>query len=238
MQVRRVCTLLVVFLAATGWELFAQRADRATVTGIVNDPSGSPVAGAIVRIRSDDTGVETVLTTNESGAYTSPLLVLGTYTVTVEHSGFKTSVRSGIGLTGGQVHRVDILLELGAVAERVEVSAQTELLNTAQADVTHTVDQTYYRNLPVVMGADIRLAEALLQLQPGYTPMKPNGDAMFRGSQFSSRMNGGQTFAMENYFDGVAFGYAAGHNQSHESAPPIEMNEAADIQSDPVAMPL
>ena len=200
----------------------AQRADRATITGIVTDPSGSAVANATVRIRNDDTGVETVLATNEAGAYTSPLLVLGTYTVSVENSGFKMSVRSAIALTGGQVHRVDVTLELGAVAERVEVSAQTELLNTAQADVTHTVDQTYYRNLPVVMGADIRLAEALLQLQPGYTPMKPNGDAMFRGSQFSSRMNGGQTFAMENYFDGVAFGYAAGHNQSHESAPPIE----------------
>src|SRR5437667_8381807 len=72
------------------------------------------------------------------------------------------------------------------------------------------------------MGADIRLAEALLQLQPGYTPMKPNGDPMFRGSQFGSRLNGGQSFAAENFFDGVAFGYAAGHQQSHESAPPIE----------------
>ena len=111
MQVRRVCTLLVVFLAATGWELFAQRADRATVTGIVNDPSGSPVAGATVRIRSDDTGVETVLTTNESGAYTSPLLVLGTYTVTVEHSGFKTSVRSAIGLTGGRDYRIGLSVQ-------------------------------------------------------------------------------------------------------------------------------
>jgi hypothetical protein len=209
-------------LFAVSGLLLAQRADRATITGVVTDQSGANVVGATVKLRNDDTGVETALTTNDAGAYTSPLLVLGPYTVSVEHPGFKTGVRSAIALTGGQVHRVDVALELGAIAERVEVSAQTEMLNTAQADVTHTVGETYYRNLPVVMGADIRLAEALLQLQPGYTPMKPNGDAMFRGSQFSSRLNGGQTFAMENYFDGVAFGYAAGHNQSHESAPPIE----------------
>jgi hypothetical protein len=213
--------LFLVLLAVSGL-LLAQRADRATITGVVADQSGANVVGATVKIRSDDTGVETALTTNDAGAYTSPLLVLGTYTVSVENPGFKTAIRSGIALTGGQVHRVDVTLELGALAERVEVSAQTEMLNTAQADVTHTVGEAYYRNLPVVMGADIRLAEALLQLQPGYTPMKPNGDAMFRGSQFSSRLNGGQTFAMENYFDGVAFGYASGHNQSHESAPPIE----------------
>jgi hypothetical protein len=202
--------------------LFAQRADRATLTGVVTDPTGSNVAGASVRIRNNDTGVETTLNTNDAGAYTSPSLVLGTYTVTVEQAGFKTAVRAGIVVVGGQVYRQDIGLELGAVAERVEVSAATELLNTVTPDVTHAVNETYYRNLPVVMGADIRLAEALLQLQPGYTPMRPNGDPMFRGSQFSSRVNGGQASAVENFFDGVAFGYAASHQGSQESAPPIE----------------
>src|SRR5438270_197177 len=70
------------------------------------------------------------------------------------------------------------------------------------------------------MGADIRLAESLLQLQPGYVPMQPNGDAVFRGSQFTSRMNGGQTMATENWFDGAAFGYAEGHQQTQESSIP------------------
>ena len=81
MRVALYCTLLAVFLAFAGLELFAQRADRATITGIVNDPTGSPVASATVRIRNDDTGVETAFTTNGAGAYASPLLVLGTYTV-------------------------------------------------------------------------------------------------------------------------------------------------------------
>ncbi|MDQ6705470.1 MAG: TonB-dependent receptor [Acidobacteriota bacterium] len=202
--------------------LIAQRADRATITGVVTDPSGNNVAGASVKVRNDDTRVETALTTNEAGTYTSPLLVLGPYTVTVEHPGFKISVHSGLQLTGGQVFRQDAVLELGTVAERVEVSASAEMLNTEQPDVANSVGEQYYRNLPVVMGADIRLAEALLQLQPGYTPMRPNGDPMFRGSQFGSRINGGQSFATENFFDGVAFGYAAGHQDSHESAPPIE----------------
>jgi len=166
--------------------------------------------------------VETPLTSNQAGAYTTPLLTLGAYTVSVEHPGFKTFVRTGIQLTGGQVYRQDATLELGAVTERVEVFAASQMINTSQPEVANTVDQNYYKNLPVVMGADIRLAESLLLLQPGYFPMKPNGDPMFRGSQFSSRMNGGQTFGAENFFDGAAFGYASGHQQSHESAPSIE----------------
>src|SRR5262245_8627967 len=214
------CGLLVTLTFAG--LLFGQRGDRATVTGVVTDPSGQSVPGASVKVHNDDTGVVTDLITNQAGSYSSPSLVLGNYTITVEMAGFKTAVRPGIRLVGGQVFRQDISLGLGEVSEHVTVTASTEVLGTTNADVTHIVDSTYYQNLPVVMGADIRLAEALLQLQPGYNPMKPNGDPMFRGSQFQSRLNGGQHSAMENFFDGVAFGYASGHNQSHESAPPIE----------------
>ena len=84
------------------------------------------------------------------------------------------------------------------------------------------MNEKYYRDLPIVTAADVRLAESVLQMQPGYLPMKPNGDPMFRGSQFNSRINGGQTMATENFFDGAAFGYAVGHQQSQESTPPVE----------------
>jgi hypothetical protein len=214
-----VWAILILGLVSGIW---AQRADRATLTGVVTDPGGGGVPNATVKIINTDTGVETSTTTNDSGAYSSPSLTLGTYTVSVEMAGFKTISRTGIRLVGGQSFRQDITLELGTVTDKVTVSASAEILNTTNADVTHTVDKVFYENLPVVMGADIRLAEALLQLEPGYNPMKPNGDPMFRGSQFQSRLNGGQHSAMENFFDGVAFGYASGHNQSHESAPPIE----------------
>lgn len=219
--VRGPIALSALFLAFVVPAL-PQRADRATVTGIVSDPTGHSIPGAIVKIKSDDTGVVTDLTTNDSGVYSSPSLVLGAYTITVESAGFKTTVRAGIRLVGGQIFRQDIGLELGAVSDQVTVIASAEILNTTNADVTHIVDENYYRNLPVVMGGDIRLAEALLQIQPGFTPMKPNGDPMFRGSAFSSRLNGGQVQAAENFFDGVAFGYASGHNGSQESGPPIE----------------
>jgi len=211
-----------VALLFAGTLLWGQRADRATITGVIADPNSASIVGATVRIRNEGTGVEIPLKSNDAGAYTSPLLTLGTYTVTVESPGFKTFVRSGIQLIGGSVYRQDAVMELGSVTERIEVSAASELINTSQPEVTNTVDQNYYKNLPVVMGSDIRLAESMLLLQPGYLPMKPNGDPMFRGSQFNSRMNGGQTFGMENYFDGAAFGASARHQQSHESGPSIE----------------
>ena len=90
----------VILTICLSCPLLAQRADRGIMTGIVTDPSGSAVAGADVKVRNEGTGVETALTTNGAGAYTTPPLTLGTYTVTVDHTGFKRSVSSGILLEG------------------------------------------------------------------------------------------------------------------------------------------
>lgn len=217
----RVALAMLSLILCWSSDAVAQRADRASISGVVADAQNSPVPGATVTIRNQATGVTSVLVTNSSGAYTSPPLVLGEYSVTVDLAGFKRSVASGILLEGGAVVRYDVKLELGALTETVEVQANSGLSDT-QPDVSHTVNEKYYRDLPIVTAGDVRLAESVLQMQPGYLPMKPNGDPMFRGSQFNSRINGGQTMASENFFDGAAFGYASGHQQSQESTPPVE----------------
>ena len=147
--------------------VLAQRADRGIITGIVTDPSGSAVAGAEVKVRNEETGVETALVSNGSGAYTTPPLPLGTYTVTVDHTGFKKAVKTGIELQGSATIRQDVTLALGAVTESVEVKAEAEL-NVTTPDISHTVDERYYKDIPTITAADVRLAEAVLQIQPGY----------------------------------------------------------------------
>src|SRR4029453_8535218 len=134
--------------------------------------------------------------------------------------GLKKAVKSGINLRPGDVIRHDVTLQIGEVAESVEVTG--EATDVTRPDVSHSVNEKYYQDLPIVTAADVRLAETVLQMQPGYLPMSPNGDPMFRGSQFNSRINGGQARATENFFDGGAFGYASGHQGSQESAPPVE----------------
>src|SRR2546429_4770023 len=161
----------------------------------------------------------------------TPPLILGTYTVQVEKDGFKTSTTKGIIVTGGQTYRQDVKLEVGAVTQSVTVEGGALQINTDNATVSHTIGETYYRDLPAAMGADIRLAESLLQLQPGFVPMQPNGDAIFRGSQFTSRINGGQTLATENWFDGAAFGYAEGHQGTQESSVPFTSVQEIDRKS-------
>ncbi|MBZ5514533.1 MAG: TonB-dependent receptor [Acidobacteriia bacterium] len=212
---------LIVSFAFAGL-LYGQRAGRGIITGIVTDPAGAAVPGATVTITDETTGVKTAVSTSGDGNYGTPLLPLGTYTVQVEKQGFKMYVQKGIVITSGVEYRQDATLELGTVTQTVEVKAASSMLNVQTADVAHTLNQRYYQDLPVVMGTDIRLAESMLMAQPGYTSMEPNGDPMFRGSAFNSRINGGQTMSTESFIDGAAFGYVNGHNETHESTPPIE----------------
>ena len=64
-----------------------------------------------------------MLVTNSAGVYTSPPLVLGRYSVTVDLSGFKKMVSSGILLQGGGAIRHDVALQVGDLAETVQVTA-------------------------------------------------------------------------------------------------------------------
>ena len=118
-----------------------------------------------------------------------------------------------------------------ATSPRRSKSRRSHGISETRPDVSHTVDEKYYQDLPFITGADVRLAESVLLMQPGYLPMRPNGDPMFRGSQFNSRINGGQAMATENFFDGAAFGYASGHQQSHESTPPVEAIQEVKVIS-------
>ena len=228
--VPRILVAVVSLILCAASPLLAQRSDRATISGVVLDEQGSAVPGATVTIRNSNTGVETVLVTNSSGAYQSPPLVLGSYTVKVELESFKTIESGEILLRGGDMVRHDVAMQVGDLQETVQVTGSTGL-DVVQPDVSHTVDEKYYEDLPFVTGSDVRLAESVLLMQPGYLPMRPNGDPMFRGSQFNSRINGGQAMATENFFDGAAFGYASGHQQSHESTPPVESIQEVKVIS-------
>ena len=106
-----VATFATLF--ALSAPLLAQRSDLGVITGIVTDQTGSAISGANVKVRNEGTGVETVLITNGAGAYTTPSLVLGTYSITVDHPGFKTAQAPGIEILGAQTIRKDISLAVG-----------------------------------------------------------------------------------------------------------------------------
>ena len=83
------------------------------LSGTVYDPSGAVVGGALVTAANDATGVTFKQTTNESGLYSLPSIAVGSYTLTVEIGGFKTTRLTGITLNVGTPVVQNIILQLG-----------------------------------------------------------------------------------------------------------------------------
>jgi Carboxypeptidase regulatory-like domain/TonB dependent receptor len=98
---------------------------RGTILGTVTDPQGAVVAGAKVTVRNVDTGLERTTQTSADGSYAVPELPIGTYTVTVNQSGFQTSYVTSIAVDVASEKRVDVALKAGQVTTTVEVSGES-----------------------------------------------------------------------------------------------------------------
>jgi len=110
----------LIFAAAS----FAQES-RATIVGTITDSTGAAVPNAQVEARNVDTAATVQARSNESGVYTIPFLLPGTYTVKAIANGFKQAVHEKIKLHVGDKVQADLKLEIGAISESVTVAAQS-----------------------------------------------------------------------------------------------------------------
>lgn len=134
-------------LLLAGTPALAQEA-RGSISGRVTDPSGAVVPGANVAVTNTATNTSRRIVTNETGYYEANLLEPSSYTVSVESQGFKKSVRSGITLNVSARLEINMILELGGVAETVEVTADAPLLETTTASGGRVLDNRQIVNLP------------------------------------------------------------------------------------------
>jgi hypothetical protein len=121
-----------------------------TIVGRVTDPSGAVVPGATVTILNLDTNAARMLETNESGAYSSPLLPPGKYRITVEKATFARAVFNDIILAVNDTLRVDAAIRIGQRSD--EVTVGDEALPLVQADsstIGQVIDRRKITELPL-----------------------------------------------------------------------------------------
>src|SRR3984893_2502366 len=145
------------------------------IVGTVTDSAGAPILGAKVTVTNLGTQISQNVSTTDNGYYQALSLPIGTYTVTIEHPGFRKQIFAGQVLQINQSLKLDAMLEIGEQSEVVEVRGQ--------AANVETVDQTIGVN---VVGETIQRAPLngrnvldLAKLQPGVT--ETNGDSTAAG---------------------------------------------------------
>lgn len=148
----RFLTLLAIPLALSAQET------RSTIAGRILDPDGAAVPGAKVVVTNVDTNTSVEVATNDTGYYEANLLLPGSYQVSAAVSGFRTSVRKGIGLLMNSRLEIDLKLELGAVSDAITVVAAAPLLDTSSGSSGRVLDNRTQSGLPVSAASPIILA--------------------------------------------------------------------------------
>ncbi|MDT4898265.1 MAG: hypothetical protein QOH25_3342 [Acidobacteriota bacterium] len=138
---------------------------RGSITGRVMDAAGAVVPVAQVAVTNTATNTSTWATTDESGDYTVLFLTPARYDVSVEASGFKKLLRQGIEVRVGDKLTLDLTLEVGEVAETVNVLTETPLLEAATASSGQVIDRRRISELPLSDGNPFVLS----RLAPGIT---------------------------------------------------------------------
>ena len=149
--------LVLVPLAAAAQEF------RGGVRGTIADATGGVLPGVTVTVTNADTKIAQTAITDEKGQFEVLYLNPGTYTITVELSGFKTVIKTGNEIRVGDVLRMDVQLQAGGVSETIQVTAETPLLNTTTGISGTTIDSKQIAELPLGDGT----AYMLTRLAPG-----------------------------------------------------------------------
>lgn len=143
-------TLLLALVAVVIFAPLRAQETRSTLYGHVLDPQAGAIPDSRLAITNVDTNVTMRLQTDKTGYYEVPLLLPGRYQITADVEGFKALVRTGIDLPVSTRLQVDLMLQIGAVSERVTVTAAATLLDTSVASSGRVIDQQSLQNLPVL----------------------------------------------------------------------------------------
>ncbi|HEX2489197.1 MAG TPA: carboxypeptidase-like regulatory domain-containing protein, partial [Blastocatellia bacterium] len=173
---------------------------RGSITGRIVDNNGAAVASAAITITNKATNTTSTTTTNGEGDYTALYLIPGSYNIAVEATGFKKSTRQNIEIRVGDKVQIDLQLEVGNVADTVNVTADTPVLETNSATAGQVIDRRRISELPLSDGNPFTLT----RLAPGIgyvgdlkfsRPFDNNGSSDFISNGLSR--GGGHEFTLD-----------------------------------------
>jgi hypothetical protein len=168
-----LCLLVLSFSAVA----FAQSTTTGAIGGVVTNPNKEVVPGAAVTVKNNGTNKEDTATTDDTGRFKVANLQPGSYSVTVNSSGFSPMTSENVVVEIGRETNLEVALSVGPVTGTVDVSAEAPVINTTQQDFSSNINQTSINELPI----NGRRWSNFALLTPGAVPDGTFGLISFRG---------------------------------------------------------
>lgn len=193
---RRLLVYSGIFLATL--HVHAQVPGTGAIRGVVLDPSGHPVANAMIAIENETMHLQRSVSTNGSGEYSAALLLPGSYALNVQVTGFAAAKASGITVVVSETSTVDFRLAMANTTTNVAVTADLGIADTEGSVLGRVVDERAVQSLPL----SNRNFTQILSLSPGVVVSLPDATWLGRGTQ-DVVANGSKTTANNVQFNGV-----------------------------------
>ncbi len=190
----RVLALWMLALASCVATAHAQTG-AASITGLVVDETGGALPGVTVTATNQATNVPYTVVTNAAGSYTVTGLVVGSYVVKTELTGFRTSVTQAFALEANQIARLDFKMSVGAMEESIEVTSTAPILKTETVTVGEVISGNTATSLPL----NGRNTSQLALLLPGTMTVNPQGFTNVPGAGTSRPFVNGNREQVNNY---------------------------------------
>ncbi len=200
------------------------QSDRGAIAGSVLDSSGAAITGASVTLKAVDTGSVYKTESTSTGGYRVNDLAIGRYDVTVEATGFKTSLQKGVEIQISTVASLNITLQPGDVKEEVTVLADAPKIQTDSSDIGTVVEDRQIHDLPLSLNASgsfARSPETFIFLVPGTIGQGTVGQNGAAGV-YETKISGGQNFGSEVLLDGASAQRSDAGTAFDQTAPSIE----------------
>jgi hypothetical protein len=222
----RLLFIFFIYSAVFASSAFAQTGTT-SIRGSITDKSGGVIPGAQVKLSSRELAVERTTATTSSGQYEFLALQPGTYDLTVEAKGFRKSEQKGIELLVNNPTTLNLTMEVGTSTETVEVSAQSETLNTTDASIGVAFGENQVKQLPL----ESRNVGDLLSLQAGvvYTGNNPAITQQEKNTDTrSGAVNGARSDQSNVTLDGIPVNPKGGY--AFQSVLPVTLDSVEEFR--------
>jgi hypothetical protein len=183
------------------------------VVGTVRDGSGAIISGASVRLTNLGENTSRDAKTSGEGDYEFQNVKPGSYSITVNHAGFRTFRMTGLTLVARQTLRVDAGMAVGEVTETVDVEANAGVIATDSAAISESLNSLTVVNLPSnVRAGGNTTPYNLIATLPGVQPDN--------GNSFS--IQGGLPAQTETSVDGISVTNVTGNSPNRNLFPSVE----------------
>ncbi|MBI4876897.1 MAG: TonB-dependent receptor [Acidobacteria bacterium] len=174
---------------------------RGSITGRVIDSQQAVVPGVKVAAIEGETQARYETVSGATGQYTLPFLQPSRYRLEAEVSGFKRYIRENVHVSANDQIGLDILLEVGQMAESVTVTAEAPMLITTTASTGQVVSATFIEAFPLNGRSPLSLAQIAFGVVPTSDPLFQRPFDNGRISDFS--MGGAPGASNELLLDGA-----------------------------------